>query len=157
MCVRPHWDTERTSQTKVCELQIIVTVDEQILRFQIPMKNTMRVTVEQARVELMQKFLLKKRRQFRFLPTSSSMRSPQTSREPRGKPMNKNRKEGKKRKRIGVEMMQCSVPIKTRVVVLGSRRATRQNELVSRGTNFVVLARMRTEIGDTLCARAQIA
>lgn len=59
--VGPHWNTERTSETKVRKLEVIMLIDEQVLRFQITMENSMRMTIEQSRVELVQEFLQEKK------------------------------------------------------------------------------------------------
>lgn len=41
MCVRPHWDTEGSGKTKVSEFEIVVFIDQQVLRFEIAVENTM--------------------------------------------------------------------------------------------------------------------
>ena len=57
MGVCPHGNTERPCKTKVGELQIVVLVNQEVLRLEIAVKNTVRMTVKQAGVELMGKFL----------------------------------------------------------------------------------------------------
>ena len=55
--IRPHWDTKGTGETEIGQLEIIMLVDEEILRLEISVEYTMRMTVQQARGELMRKFL----------------------------------------------------------------------------------------------------
>ncbi len=57
MSIRPHWDTKGTGETEIGQLEIIMLVDEEILRLEISVEYTMRMTVQQARGELMRKFL----------------------------------------------------------------------------------------------------
>ncbi len=48
MSVGPHRYTERPRESKVGQLQIIVLVNEEILRLQVAVKDPMRVTVDQS-------------------------------------------------------------------------------------------------------------
>lgn len=48
MCISPQGDTKRARKTKVCELEIVVLIDEQVLRLEISVKNAVRVAVEKA-------------------------------------------------------------------------------------------------------------
>lgn len=57
MRVRAHRDPERPREPKVGELEVVVLVDEQVLRLQVPMEYPVRVAVEQARGELVCEFL----------------------------------------------------------------------------------------------------
>lgn len=52
MCVRPQRDAERTRETKVGQLEVAVAVDEQVLRFEVTVKDAMRVEVIDALDEL---------------------------------------------------------------------------------------------------------
>jgi hypothetical protein len=57
MGVGTQRDTERTRKTKISKLQIVATVNKQILRFEITMQNTVRVAIKQAGSQLMREFL----------------------------------------------------------------------------------------------------
>ena len=57
MCVRAHGNTKCARQTKVCELQVIVFVDEQILWLEIAVEDAVCMAVKQARRQLMREFL----------------------------------------------------------------------------------------------------
>lgn len=48
MCICAQWDTESASETEIGEFEFSVSVDEQILRFQIAMKDTVCVKVVDA-------------------------------------------------------------------------------------------------------------
>ena len=45
MSVRFNWKPERSRQTKICQLHISVFINQQILRFQISVHNSMSVTI----------------------------------------------------------------------------------------------------------------
>jgi hypothetical protein len=45
MSVNPHWDPKRPSKPKVGQLQIVAFINEKVLRFQVPMKNTVRMAI----------------------------------------------------------------------------------------------------------------
>jgi hypothetical protein len=49
MRVSPHGNTECPGEPKVCQLQVVAFIDEKILWFEVAMKNTMRVTIKEAR------------------------------------------------------------------------------------------------------------
>ena len=52
MGVCPERNTEGSSETEICELEVTVLVDEQVLRFEISMKDSMSVTVVESLDEL---------------------------------------------------------------------------------------------------------
>jgi len=45
MSVRSHGDAERPSESKISQFEIILFVDEKILRFEVPMQDSVGVTV----------------------------------------------------------------------------------------------------------------
>jgi hypothetical protein len=45
VCVRSHGDPERTGKTKVGKLEIVVFINQKILRLKIAVKDAMRVAV----------------------------------------------------------------------------------------------------------------
>ena len=45
MCVGPHGNPKGARETKIGEFEIIVPIDQKILRLEIPMEDTMRMTV----------------------------------------------------------------------------------------------------------------
>lgn len=45
MGVSPHWYSECPSKSKVSQLQIVAFINEKVLRFQVPMKDTVRVAI----------------------------------------------------------------------------------------------------------------
>ena len=57
MRVGSHGNPKCARQAKVGEFEIIVLVNQKVLRLEITMENTMRVTVQEASVELPEKFL----------------------------------------------------------------------------------------------------
>lgn len=57
MSVCPQRDTERPSQSEICELQVSFRVDEEILRLQIAVQDAMCVAVVKAFHELIREFL----------------------------------------------------------------------------------------------------
>ena len=68
MSVRPHRDTECTRKAKISQLEIVIFVDQKILRLEVSMEYTMRVAVQQARIQLMCEFLKGKRYQHPSVP-----------------------------------------------------------------------------------------
>lgn len=54
MCVSPHRYTKRSGQTKVSQFDLTLSIDQEILGFKIPVKNTMRVTEGQSLEQLEQ-------------------------------------------------------------------------------------------------------
>ena len=44
MCVRPERDSEGSCETEVGNLEIRIEVNEQVLRFQVTVDNTVRMT-----------------------------------------------------------------------------------------------------------------
>jgi len=50
--VGPERDTEGSSETEICELEVTVLVDEQVLRFEISMEDSMSVAVVESLDEL---------------------------------------------------------------------------------------------------------
>lgn len=57
MGVSPHGNTERSGKSEISELEIVMTVDEQILRLEISVEDPVRMTVKQTRVQLISEFL----------------------------------------------------------------------------------------------------
>ena len=57
MRVRPKGDTESASETEIGEFKVVVLIDQEVLWLQVSVQDTMRVTVEQARNELVREFL----------------------------------------------------------------------------------------------------
>lgn len=57
MCVRPERDPEGSCETEVGNLEVRIAVDEQILRLQVTVDDTMRVAENQTRTQLPRKFL----------------------------------------------------------------------------------------------------
>lgn len=57
MGICSHWYPKGASKPKVCQLEIIVLVNEEILGLQISMEDPMRMTVEQTGIQLVKKFL----------------------------------------------------------------------------------------------------
>lgn len=54
----PHRDSERPGQAEICQLQRIgAAIDEQILRFQVPVQDSVRVAVGDAAKNLIEKRL----------------------------------------------------------------------------------------------------
>ena len=45
MSVSPHWDSESPGKAKVSQLQIVAFINEKILGFQVPMKDTVRMAI----------------------------------------------------------------------------------------------------------------
>jgi len=45
MGIRPHRYTKCTSKTEIRKLEVVVFIDEQILRFEITVQDAMRVTI----------------------------------------------------------------------------------------------------------------
>jgi len=52
--VRSYWDTKSPRQSKICEFNVSVGINEQVLWFEISMKDTMAVTVVQPLEQLIQ-------------------------------------------------------------------------------------------------------
>lgn len=52
MSVSAHWNAESTCKTKVCKFDHAFLVDEQVLRLQIAMQNSVGMTVGQTGQEL---------------------------------------------------------------------------------------------------------
>ena len=57
MCVRPERDPEGSCETEVRNLEVRIAVDEQVLRFQVTVDDTVRVAGNQTRTQLPRKFL----------------------------------------------------------------------------------------------------
>jgi hypothetical protein len=57
MCVRSQGDTECSRQAKVSQLQVALSIDEQILGLEIPVQHTMRMAVESAFYKLAHELL----------------------------------------------------------------------------------------------------
>ena len=57
MCVRSHRNAEGAGQAEVGELQVVVLADQQVLRLEVTVQDAMRMTVQEARGELMCEFL----------------------------------------------------------------------------------------------------
>lgn len=55
--ISPHGNTKRPRQAKVCKLEVVAFVNQQVLGFEITMKNSMRMAVKEPRTELMSEFL----------------------------------------------------------------------------------------------------
>ena len=53
----PHRDSKRSRKSKICQLQIVPTIDQQILWLQIAVQDPVGVAVKQTGVELVRKFL----------------------------------------------------------------------------------------------------
>lgn len=45
MSISPHRDSESPGKAKVGQLQIVAFINEKVLGFQVPMKDTVRVTI----------------------------------------------------------------------------------------------------------------
>ena len=45
MSISPHWNSKRPSKSKISQLQIVAFINENVLWFQVPMQDTMRVTI----------------------------------------------------------------------------------------------------------------
>jgi hypothetical protein len=52
-------NSKSTREAEVGKLKVVVFVDEEVLRLQVSVKNTVRMAVEQASVELIGEFLVK--------------------------------------------------------------------------------------------------
>lgn len=59
MGISSHRNTEGAREAKISELQVITVINQQVLRFQVAVQDTMRVTVEESRIQLVSKFLCK--------------------------------------------------------------------------------------------------
>ena len=57
MRICPHGNAERASEPEVGELEVVIFIDQKILRLEVAVEDAMRVTVEQARRELVGEFL----------------------------------------------------------------------------------------------------
>ena len=57
VCVCPQRYAERSSKAKVRKLQIPISIDEEILRLQVPMENTVTMAVSHALDQLAHKLL----------------------------------------------------------------------------------------------------
>lgn len=55
--VSSHGNTEGSGKSKICQFQVVILINEKILRFEVAMQDTMRVAVKESRSELMGKFL----------------------------------------------------------------------------------------------------
>lgn len=60
MRVCPHGNAERACKAKVAKLEVVISIDQKILRFQVAMEDAMRVTIEQSRRQLMGEFLCRR-------------------------------------------------------------------------------------------------
>lgn len=52
MCVGPKRNAKGSSETEICELEVTVLVDEEVLGFEISMEDSMSVTVVESLDEL---------------------------------------------------------------------------------------------------------
>jgi len=57
MSVCPHRNAKGSREAKICEFEVVFLVDQQILRLEVAMQNSMRVAVQKASIELMSEFL----------------------------------------------------------------------------------------------------
>ena len=57
MGIGAHWDPEGSRETKVCQLQLALAVDQQILRLQVAVQDTVLVAELHAAYELEKKGL----------------------------------------------------------------------------------------------------
>ncbi len=57
MRISTHWNTKRPRETEICQFQIVSLVNQQILRLQVTMEDTVGVAVQQARIKLVSEFL----------------------------------------------------------------------------------------------------
>jgi len=57
MRIRPQRHTECSCQTEIAKLQVAVAIDEQVLRLQIPMQNSVTVAVPHALDQLCHELL----------------------------------------------------------------------------------------------------
>lgn len=64
MCVGSQRDTERPCQTEVGKLEVSLRVDQQVLRFEVSVKDTMRMAVVQPLYELIREFLKERKESF---------------------------------------------------------------------------------------------
>jgi len=55
--ISPHWDSESPSKAKIGQLQIVAFIDEKVLRFQVPMKDAVRVAIQKPRIQLISELL----------------------------------------------------------------------------------------------------
>lgn len=55
--ISPHGNTKRPRQAEICELEVIALVNQQVLGFEVAMKDSVRMAVEEPRTELMSEFL----------------------------------------------------------------------------------------------------
>ncbi len=69
--VRPHGNTERACKTEVTELEVVIFIDQKILRFQVAMEDAMGVTKEQPRRQLVGEFLCRRLAMIRSLVLSA--------------------------------------------------------------------------------------
>lgn len=57
MGISPHRNTECSGEPEIGKLEMIFTINEEILRFQISVQNAMSMAVEQTRGQLVSEFL----------------------------------------------------------------------------------------------------
>jgi hypothetical protein len=57
VCIRPHRDPEAPCEPKIGNLEVCIVIDQQVLRFQVPMDNTLCMAENQTRAQLPCKFL----------------------------------------------------------------------------------------------------
>jgi hypothetical protein len=57
MGICSHRNAKRSREAKICEFEVIFLVDKQILRLEVAVQDSMRVTVQKAGIELMSEFL----------------------------------------------------------------------------------------------------
>lgn len=55
--VCPHRNAKSSRKAKICKFKIVFLVDKQILRLQVAMQDSVRMTVQKASIELMSKSL----------------------------------------------------------------------------------------------------
>ena len=48
MSVRSHGNPERSRKTEVSKLEVVIFIDQQILRLEVAMEDAVRMTVQQA-------------------------------------------------------------------------------------------------------------
>lgn len=52
MCVGANWNPKRSCQAKVCQLDLALGIDEEVLGLQVPVENPVRVAEGQALQQL---------------------------------------------------------------------------------------------------------
>jgi hypothetical protein len=60
MGIRSHGDAERPCEPKVSQFEIVLFVDEKVLRFEVSVQDSVGMTVQEAGGELLCEFLQKR-------------------------------------------------------------------------------------------------